>query len=137
MTSRDVLSRQQPIYRVMDSSLLDAIDPINHWMQLTCMYFPCPHHHTCLCVNLILHNRFKWKPPSRISVDFFLELRFPPLHDQNDCPDVFAMPLFLLKVRHKRNLIYFDSMLMQDEDWEKYGVISLRLGSALMTIISD
>lgn len=64
--------------------------------------------------------RFKWKPPQQISVDFFLEFRFPPICDLPDRPDLLATPLFILKVRRKRELLYFDTMRMQDDEWKRY-----------------
>ncbi|KAL7423126.1 Dcp1p-Dcp2p decapping enzyme complex alpha subunit [Cryptotrichosporon argae] len=65
-------------------------------------------------------NILKWKPPSENSIDFKLELRFPPsAHDANE-PDYFAKPAFLLNTwLGSDQYDYFDEMLVEDEQWEE------------------
>ena len=67
----------------------------------------------------------KWKPPSENSIDFKLELRFPPLRNQPEKPDFYAKPVFLLHVwcgdssgvpKHEM----YDEMYVDDEEWKKY-----------------
>ncbi|CAH7676405.1 mRNA guanylyltransferase [Phakopsora pachyrhizi] len=60
----------------------------------------------------------KWKPPSENSIDFRLELRFPPLlNDQNE-PDFYQKPLFVLMMNCGRDGDqYFDMLEMSDEEW--------------------
>lgn len=61
----------------------------------------------------------KWKPPSENSIDFKVELRFPPLPDSDE-PDYSAKPEFLLNTwlggdRYE----FFDFMAMTDEEWQR------------------
>lgn len=74
--------------------------------------------------------RLKWKPPSENSIDFKLELRFPPLRDNPNEPDFYAKPVFLLNVWQGDSRAanggkeaiykYFDYMYLDDGEWEKY-----------------
>ncbi|KDQ12255.1 hypothetical protein BOTBODRAFT_56833 [Botryobasidium botryosum FD-172 SS1] len=71
----------------------------------------------------------KWKPPSENSIDFKLELRFPPSRERLQEPDFFAKPAFLLNVWHgdsqgpggHREALYkyFDYMHIDDMEWEQ------------------
>jgi mRNA guanylyltransferase len=64
----------------------------------------------------------KWKSPSENSIDFKLELRFPPLADDDFQPDMTAKPTFLLHTWLGRERYeYFDEMEMEDDEWERYG----------------
>ena len=62
----------------------------------------------------------KWKPPSENSIDFKLELRFPPSAGDPDQPDLFAKPEFLLHTwLGGQAYEFFDEMDVSDEEWEK------------------
>lgn len=69
----------------------------------------------------------KWKPPSENSVDFKLQLRFPPDLDKDPSgrlPDLYAKPLFLLLIfkgsRGPEEYEFFDFMDVTDEEWEEW-----------------
>jgi hypothetical protein len=65
-------------------------------------------------------GRLKWKPPSENSIDFRLELRFPPRADRPTEPDYTAKPLFVLMENHGREGDEaFDLMEVSDSQWEK------------------
>ncbi|WWD15737.1 hypothetical protein CI109_100159 [Kwoniella shandongensis] len=65
-------------------------------------------------------NILKWKPPSENSIDFRLELRFPPSLGNPDEPDYYAKPEFLLNTwLGGDSYEYFDTMEMDDEEWER------------------
>lgn len=60
----------------------------------------------------------KWKPPHENSVDFKLELRFPPIKDTSK-PDFEQMPLFLLNVwEGGRKYSFYDTMTVDEDEWE-------------------
>lgn len=60
----------------------------------------------------------KWKPPSENSIDFRLELRFPPLSDDPSEADFYAKPLFVLLMHcGKEGEQFFDTLEMSDEEW--------------------
>ncbi|WWC61360.1 uncharacterized protein I303_103941 [Kwoniella dejecticola CBS 10117] len=62
----------------------------------------------------------KWKPPSENSIDFKLELRFPPSSSNHDEPDYYAKPEFLLYTwLGGEEYDFFDMMGMEDEEWDK------------------
>lgn len=62
----------------------------------------------------------KWKPPSENSIDFRLELRFPPLDDEPTRPDYSATPMFLLMMNCGREPEQiFDQMFIDNEEWEE------------------
>lgn len=62
----------------------------------------------------------KWKPPSENSIDFKLELRFPPLAGAPDQPDFNAMPVFnLLQWAGGDNYEHFDAMQVDEAEWEQ------------------
>jgi mRNA guanylyltransferase len=67
----------------------------------------------------------KWKPPSENSIDFKLELRFPPQRGKPSDPDFFAKPTFMLKEwkggsGNNANYEFFDVMEIGDAQWDKY-----------------
>ncbi|KAK8869987.1 hypothetical protein IAR55_000557 [Kwoniella newhampshirensis] len=65
-------------------------------------------------------NILKWKPPSENSIDFKLELRFPPSPSDPDEPDFYAKPTFLLHTWLGQDAYeYFDTMEMDDDEWER------------------
>ena len=63
----------------------------------------------------------KWKPPSENSIDFKVELRFPPSpHDPSE-PDFYAKPTFLLNTwlggdAHE----FYDEMDVEEEEWTRW-----------------
>ena len=68
--------------------------------------------------NFGIHS-LKWKPPSENSIDFRLELRFPPA--ANGTPDLAAKPLFVLMMNCGREPEEpFDLMEVADDEWEAY-----------------
>lgn len=67
------------------------------------------------------YDSLKWKPPSENSIDFRLELRFPPKANNASQPDYFAKPAFLLMMDcgHDPEW-FFDFLHVEDEEWEEY-----------------
>lgn len=64
--------------------------------------------------------RLKWKPPSENSIDFRLELRFPPLPENPDRPDYYTKPIFALYMNCGREgEQFYDEMAVDDETWER------------------
>ena len=75
----------------------------------------------------------KWKPPSENSIDFRLELRFPPSVTRPSEPDFCAKPQFVLnawmgkdrgggrdaKGKQREVYEYFDVMAVDDEEWAR------------------
>ncbi|KAG8790573.1 Dcp1p-Dcp2p decapping enzyme complex alpha subunit [Ceratobasidium sp. 428] len=63
----------------------------------------------------------KWKPPSENSIDFKLELRFPPLAGHPEEPDYTAKPVFQLLVwTGGKSYEHFDTMVVDDAQWENW-----------------
>ena len=61
---------------------------------------------------------FKWKAPSDVSIDFRLELKFPPTIDNADVPDLTAKPASRLLANHgSAGSQYFDVLDVADEQW--------------------
>ncbi|PKI82898.1 Ceg1p [Malassezia vespertilionis] len=63
----------------------------------------------------------KWKPPHENTIDFKLQLRFPPKADKPHEPDFHAKPYFILlqhlgSIQHE----FFDYLEMSDDEWEKW-----------------
>lgn len=69
---------------------------------------------------LCLRNSLKWKPPEENSVDFVLEIRFPPSREDPEKPDFYGKPLFMLLMNHGSEHRYFDTMQVDDETWEQW-----------------
>jgi len=62
----------------------------------------------------------KWKPPSENSIDFRLQLRFPPLAHDPSQPDFMAKPAFMLLMNHGREgSHYYDVLEVDDGEWEE------------------
>ncbi|KAF8511016.1 mRNA capping enzyme [Hysterangium stoloniferum] len=75
----------------------------------------------------------KWKPPSENSIDFRLELRFPPLAANLTQPDMCAKPQFVLNVwlgkdrsgardakgKQREAYEFFDVMSVDDDEWTR------------------
>ncbi|KAH7341138.1 mRNA capping enzyme, catalytic domain-containing protein [Rhizoctonia solani] len=67
------------------------------------------------------HRILKWKPPSENSIDFKLELRFPPLPERPSEPDFTAKPVFQLLIWTGSNSYeHFDVMQVDDAQWESW-----------------
>ncbi|GAA5899943.1 hypothetical protein JCM8208_005548 [Rhodotorula glutinis] len=63
----------------------------------------------------------KWKPPSENSIDFVLQLKFPPKRDHERQPDFYAKPVFMLLMNHgHEGSHYYDTMEVDDETWETW-----------------
>ncbi|KAJ9092600.1 hypothetical protein QFC20_007307 [Naganishia adeliensis] len=60
----------------------------------------------------------KWKPPRENSIDFKLELRFPPSSKDEHTPDYARKPEFVLMTNMGRNYDFFDTMVVTDKEWE-------------------
>lgn len=60
----------------------------------------------------------KWKPPLENSIDFKLELRFPPTAKDANVPDYTVKPVFVLLTNMGRNYDFFDTMVVTDAEWE-------------------
>ncbi|KAJ9094494.1 hypothetical protein QFC21_006033 [Naganishia friedmannii] len=60
----------------------------------------------------------KWKPPLENSIDFKLELRFPPTAKDANMPDYTVKPMFVLLTNMGRNYDFFDTMVVTDAEWE-------------------
>lgn len=66
----------------------------------------------------------KWKPPSENSIDFRIELRFPPSATDPSEPDYCAKPHFLLNQwmggdGADAKYEFFDEMDVDDDEWEQ------------------
>ncbi|KAG9010498.1 Dcp1p-Dcp2p decapping enzyme complex alpha subunit [Tulasnella sp. JGI-2019a] len=62
----------------------------------------------------------KWKPPSENSIDFKLELRFPPSKLHGEGLDYYSKPTFLLmQWCGGKKYDFFDTIRISDEGWEK------------------
>lgn len=74
----------------------------------------------------VLLNRLKWKSPSENSIDFKLELRFPPKIGTGEV-DFQAKPIFKLMACHEPSgggrregrYEFFDLMEIPNEEWEQ------------------
>lgn len=63
----------------------------------------------------------KWKPPSENSIDFLLQLKFPAVENDSQQVDWYAKPIFMLMMNCGREGIsFFDTMEVEDEEWEEY-----------------
>lgn len=66
-------------------------------------------------------DSLKWKPPSENSIDFKLNLRFPPSRHDPDTPDFTSKPTFLLYTWLGQSAYeFFDTMDVSDEEWDQY-----------------
>ncbi|OXG93496.1 mRNA guanylyltransferase [Cryptococcus neoformans A2-102-5] len=82
-------------------------------------------------------NILKWKPPSENSIDFKVELRFPPLADSDE-PDYRAKPEFLLNTwlggdRYE----FFDFMAMTDDEWQRFKESEEQLDERIVEVCWD
>lgn len=75
-------------------------------------------------------RRLKWKPPSENSVDFKLELRFPPSKTHPDGLDYYSKPTFVLLAWAGGNKYdYFDTLQVSEDEWERYAPNSFPITS--------
>ncbi|WVN85172.1 uncharacterized protein L203_100317 [Cryptococcus depauperatus CBS 7841] len=82
-------------------------------------------------------NILKWKPPSENTIDFKLELRFPPLLNADE-PDYHAKPEFLLCAWQGRDdYEFFDFMYMSDEEWQKVKETGEQLDDRIVEVFWD
>ncbi|WVQ70324.1 uncharacterized protein L199_008550 [Kwoniella botswanensis] len=83
-------------------------------------------------------NILKWKPPSENSIDFKLELRFPPSISNHDEPDYYAKPEFLLYTwLGGEDYEYFDMMGMEDVEWERMKESGEQLDDRIVEVTWD
>lgn len=62
----------------------------------------------------------KWKPLEENSIDFELELRFPPSEIEPDQVDLTGKPLFVLNMwQGGSKSAFFDVMEVDDAIWEE------------------
>ena len=78
----------------------------------------------------------KWKSPHGITIDFKLQLRFPPdikADPSGATPDFYAKPLFQL-FQHIRGNKYepFDYLEMEDEEWEQWKASGAQLDDRIV-----
>ncbi|ORY25741.1 putative mRNA guanylyltransferase [Naematelia encephala] len=79
----------------------------------------------------------KWKPPSENSIDFKIELRFPPSNNPKE-PDFFAKPEFLLHTWLGGNAHeYFDEMDISDEEWDEIKQSGEQLDDRIVEVCWD
>jgi hypothetical protein len=63
----------------------------------------------------------KWKAPCQVSIDFRLELKFPPTTDNAAEPDFTAKPAFRLLANHAPGPPqYFDVLNVSDDQWAEW-----------------
>lgn len=80
----------------------------------------------------------KWKPPSENSIDFRLELRFPPLADDPTEADFYAKPLFVLMMNcGKDGEQFFDTLEMSDEEWRERKERREQLDNRVVEVVWD
>lgn len=80
----------------------------------------------------------KWKPPSENSIDFRLELRFPPLPDDPEEADFYAKPLFVLMMNCGREgEQFFDTLEMSDEEWMERKQRREQLDNRVVEVVWD
>ncbi|KAH9466871.1 hypothetical protein MJO28_000519 [Puccinia striiformis f. sp. tritici] len=80
----------------------------------------------------------KWKPPSENSIDFRLELRFPPLSDDPTEADFYAKPLFVLMMNcGKEGEQFFDTLEMSDQEWTERKEKREQLDNRVVEVVWD
>ncbi|KAF8586561.1 mRNA capping enzyme [Ramaria rubella] len=93
----------------------------------------------------------KWKPPSENSIDFRLDLRFPPSTTNPSEPDFCAKPQFVLnawlgkdrsggrdaKGKQREAYEYFDMMAVDDEEWAKMKASGEQIDDRIVEVCWD
>ncbi|GAA5884757.1 hypothetical protein JCM6882_005380 [Rhodosporidiobolus microsporus] len=80
----------------------------------------------------------KWKPPSENSIDFFLQLKFPPKADEPREPDFTAKPVFMLLMNHgHEGSHYYDTMQVDDETWEEWKASKEQYDDRVVEVVWD
>ena len=106
---------------------------LNYSMDTMVSSLPVPSQSTILgqtrkCAVVLLYPMsrpvdepsLKWKPPSENSIDFKLDVRFPPVDGDPAQPDFYAKPNFLLNTwRGGEEYDFFDMMDVDDDEWKK------------------
>ncbi|GAA5914282.1 mRNA guanylyltransferase [Sporobolomyces salmoneus] len=80
----------------------------------------------------------KWKPPSENSIDFLLQLKFPPQRNNEAEPDFTAKPAFMLLMNHGHEGNHFwDIMEVDDETWEKWKASGEQYDDRVVEVVWD
>ncbi|GAA6059337.1 hypothetical protein JCM10212_005917 [Sporobolomyces blumeae] len=80
----------------------------------------------------------KWKPPSENSIDFLLQLKFPPSKQDEREPDLTAKPVFMLLMNHGHEGNHFwDTMEVDDETWEKWKASGEQYDDRVVEVVWD
>ncbi|GAA6010437.1 hypothetical protein JCM11491_006938 [Sporobolomyces phaffii] len=80
----------------------------------------------------------KWKPPAENSIDFLLQLKFPPRRDNDAEPDFTAKPAFMLLMNHGHEGNHFwDIMEVDDETWEKWKASGEQYDDRVVEVVWD
>lgn len=87
-------------------------------------FFICLPSIPCTTFSFLSRTSLKWKPPSENSIDFKLELRFPPAPraggEEEAIIDYTAMPVFkLYQWLGGEEYEFFDAMDIEEEVWEE------------------
>ncbi|BGP54238.1 hypothetical protein JCM8202_001372 [Rhodotorula sphaerocarpa] len=80
----------------------------------------------------------KWKPPSENSIDFLLQLKFPPRSDHPNEPDFLAKPVFMLMMNYgHEGHHYFDVMDVPDDTWEEWKASGEQYDDRIVEVVWD
>lgn len=80
----------------------------------------------------------KWKPPSENSIDFRLELRFPPRADDPNEADFFGKPIFVLMMNCGGDgETFFDTLEMSDQEWHERKLRREQLDNRVVEVVWD
>ncbi|MBW0482985.1 hypothetical protein O181_022700 [Austropuccinia psidii MF-1] len=80
----------------------------------------------------------KWKPPSENSIDFRLELRFPPREGEPNEADFYKKPLFILMMNCGNDgEQFFDTIEMSDEEWTERKKRREQLDNRVVEVVWD
>ncbi|GAA5970846.1 hypothetical protein JCM21900_000296 [Sporobolomyces salmonicolor] len=80
----------------------------------------------------------KWKPPSENSIDFLLQLKFPPSTANEREPDFTAKPVFMLLMNHgHEGSHYYDTMEVDDETWEQWKASGEQYDDRVVEVVWD
>ncbi|GAA5935992.1 mRNA guanylyltransferase [Sporobolomyces koalae] len=80
----------------------------------------------------------KWKPPSENSIDFLLQLKFPPRRDNPIEPDFNAKPVFMLLMNHGHEGNHlWDVMEVEDSTWESWKASGEQYDDRVVEVVWD